>query len=198
MKKYAAALVSAVWVVAAAQAAPVKYEIDPEHTFPSIETDHLGGLSIWRGKFTKTSGQVMLDREAGTGSVDILIDASSIDFGHAELEQHVRDEEILNVAKYPQVTYKGKLTQFVDGAPQQVEGELTLKGVTRPVTLKITQFLCKPHPFAKKEACGADATATINRSDFGVDYGKDIGFKQDVKLLISIEAIRADSPTPAG
>ena len=173
-------------------AAPVTYEIEPNHTAPAFETDHMGGLSIIRGKFTKSSGKIVLDKAAGTGTVDIVIDTNSIDFGHAKLEEHVRKAEMLDVAKYPTATYQGKLVNFKNGAPTEVQGTLTLHGVTKPVTLKINQFLCKPHPMMKKEACGADASATINRADFGIDYGKQYGFKQDVKLLISVEAVRAD------
>jgi polyisoprenoid-binding protein YceI len=174
-----------------ALAAPATYEIDPNHTAPSFETDHMGGLSVWRGKFSKTSGRIVLDREAGTGTVEIVIDASSVDFGHAKLEEHVRGPDMLDVARFPTATYRGKLAGFKDGAPTEVQGELTLHGVTKPVTLKLNQFLCKPHPIAGKEVCGADATGHFNRSDFGIAYGKDYGFQQDVKLLISVEALRA-------
>lgn len=179
-------------LMGAATAAPVTYQVDPNHTAPAFEADHMGGLSVWRGKFSRSSGKIVLDKEAGTGTVDITIDASSIDFGHEKLEQHVRSPEMLDVEKFPSAAYKGRLARFKDGAPTEVNGELTLHGVTRPVTLKISQFLCKKHPMSGKEVCGADASATIDRSAFGVDFGKAYGFKQDVKLLISVEAIRAD------
>jgi len=174
-----------------ALAAPVTYQVEPNHTFPAFETDHFGGLSIIRGKFDKTSGTVVLDKEAGTGTVDITVDTDSIDFGHEKLEKHVKTAEMLDVAKYPTATYQGKLVKFKNGAPTEVEGTLTLHGVTKPVSLKINQFLCKMHPMLKKEDCGADAVGFFKRDDFGIDYGKAMGFKQDVKLLISIEAIRA-------
>lgn len=179
-------------VASGAVAAPVSYEVDPNHTYPAFETDHMGGLSIIRGKFDKTSGKLVLDQQAGTGEVDIVIDTSSIDLGHEKLETHVKTAEMLDVEKYPTATYQGKLAAFKNGAPREVHGTLTLHGVTQPVNLKINQFLCKLQPMLKKEVCGADASATINRADFGIDYGKQYGFKQDVKLLISIEAIRAD------
>jgi polyisoprenoid-binding protein YceI len=172
-------------------AAPARYEIDPNHTFPAFEADHLGGLSIWRGKITQTAGNIVLDREAGTGTVDITMQMSSIDFGHQKLEEHARKAEIFDVEKFPTATYKGRLVKFQGGSPTTVEGELTLHGVTKPVTLKINQFLCKKHPMNGKDVCGADASATIDRSAFGVDFGQKYGFKQDVKLLISVEAVRA-------
>jgi polyisoprenoid-binding protein YceI len=175
-----------------ALAAPATYDIDPNHTAPSFETDHLGGLSVIRGKFAKTAGSVVLDKEAGVGTVNIVIDTASIDFAHPKLEEHVRKAEMLDIKKYPTATYKGMLTGFKSGAPTEVQGTLTLHGVAKPVNLKINRFLCKPHPMMKKEVCGADASGTFNRADFGIDYGKAMGFKQDVKLLISIEAIRAN------
>lgn len=178
--------------VGTALAAPATYKIDPNHTAPAFEADHMGGLSILRGKFSKSSGTVVLDKEAGSGTVDLIIDTTSIDFGHEKLEQHVRSPEMFDVEKFPTATYKGKLVKFKNGAPTEVEGELTLHGVTKPVTLKINQFLCKKHPMNGKEVCGADASATIDRSAFGIDYGKAYGFRQDVKLLISVEAQRAD------
>lgn len=175
-----------------AVAAPVKYDIDPGHTYPSFEADHMGGLSILRGKFNSSSGTVTLDKEAKTGTVEITVDMSSIDFGHDKLNEHAKNPDMFDVAKYPTATYKGKLTKFNGDAPTEVEGELTMHGVTKPVTLKINQFLCKKHPMIGKEVCGADAEATINRADFGVDYGKQFGFKMDTKLRIEVEAIRAD------
>jgi polyisoprenoid-binding protein YceI len=172
-------------------AAPVNYNIDPEHTYPSFEADHMG-LSIWRGRFNKTSGKVTLDKAAGTGTVDITIETASIDFGHAKLSEYVVGPDQLDAANYPTTTYKGKLGRFVDRAPTRVTGELTLHGVTRPVALKINSFKCIPHPLFKRELCGADAFGTFKRSDFGMDYGKEYGFKPDVTLRIQVEALRTE------
>lgn len=178
---------------ACAVAAPVKYTIDSNHTYPSFQTDHFGGLSTFRGKFNSTSGTVVLDREAGSGTLDVTIDAASIDLGHDKLNDHVKsDATMLDVKKFPTATYTGKLTKFVNGAPTEVDGTLTLRDVSKPVTLKIDHFVCKPHPMQKKEVCGASATGTINRADFGVVYGKDYGFKMDTMLEIQVEALKAD------
>jgi polyisoprenoid-binding protein YceI len=176
-----------------AVAAPVTYNVDPEHTYPSFEADHFGGMSVWRGKFNQNSGTIVLDREARTGTVDITIDTGSIDFGIEKLKTHVtsNDPQMLDVAKYPTATYKGKLVKFKDGAPTEVEGALTLHGVTKPVTLTIRSFKCMTHPMKKKEFCGADAVGTINRKDFGVSWGESFGFKMDVKLAIQVEAVNA-------
>jgi polyisoprenoid-binding protein YceI len=175
-----------------AMAAPVTYNLDPAHTYPSFAADHMGGLSVWRGKFTKSSGTVVLDREAKTGTVDVKIETASIDYGYEKMNEHAKGPEIFDVAKFPTATYKGKLAKFNGDTPTEVQGELTLHGVTKPVTLHIDQFLCKPHPMLKREVCGADASATIKRSDFGVSYGEAYGFNMDVKLQIQVEGLKAE------
>ncbi|HUI62861.1 MAG TPA: YceI family protein [Steroidobacteraceae bacterium] len=178
-------------IAGTALAAPVTYEIDPNHTYPSFEADHFGGLSVWRGKFDRTSGRIVFDKEKNTGTVDITIDATSIDFGMPKLNEHAKSPDMFDVARFPTALYKGTLTRFKDGAPMEVQGELTLHGVTKPVTLTINSFKCIINPMLKKEVCGADASTTFNRSDFGVSYGEKLGFKQEVKLAIQVEALRA-------
>ena len=174
-------------------AAPVTYKVDPEHTFPSFEADHFGGVSIWRGKFNATSGTIVFDREAQAGTVDVTIETKSIDLGHEKLYSHLTsaDAGMLDVAKYPTATYKGKLAKFKDGAPTEVQGELTLHGVTKPVTLTINSFKCMMHPMKKVEVCGADAAGTINREDFGINWGKAFGFRMETKLAIQVEGLKA-------
>jgi polyisoprenoid-binding protein YceI len=189
-----AALVAALGLVAgSALAAPVTYNVDPAHTYPSFAADHFGGLSVWRGKFDRSSGTIVLDTAAGTGTVDITVDASSIDFGLQKLNEHAKSAELFDVQKYPTATYKGTLTNFKNGAPTQVRGELTLHGVTRPLNLTIDQFTCRTMPpsMGGKQRCGADASATFNRSDFGIDFGEKYGFKMWVKLQIQVEATPA-------
>jgi polyisoprenoid-binding protein YceI len=190
--KYALPVAMLALVTGSALAAPATYNVDPNHTHPSFEADHFGGLSVWRGLFNKTSGTITLDKDKASGTVDITVDAASINFGVPKLDEHVTSAEMLDVAKYPTATYKGKLAKFKDGAPTEVDGQFTLHGVTKPLTLKINSFKCMPNPMTKKEVCGADASATFNRSDYGVSYGDKYGFKMDVKLQIQVEAIRAD------
>lgn len=175
-----------------AVAAPATYTIDPSHTYPAFEADHFGGLSIWRGKFNSSSGKVVFDQAAKSGSVEITIDMKSIDFGHDKMNEHALSADMFDVAKFPTATFKGQLAAFNGNSPTEVRGTLTMRGVTKPVTLKVNSFLCKENPMSKKETCGADASATINRADFGVDYGKALGFKMDTKLLITVEAIKAN------
>lgn len=178
-----------------ASAAPATYAIDSNHTYPSFEADHFGGLSVWRGKFNKTTGTVTLDKAAGTGSVDVVVDMASADFGNDKLNEGAQGTELFETAKYPQAIYKGKLEGFVHGAPTRVVGDLTLHGVTKPVALQILSFKCIPDPdptAAKRERCGADAVATFKRDAFGMTSGKDYGFKMDVTLRIQVEAIKTE------
>ena len=175
-----------------AGAAPVTYNIDPMHTFPSFEADHLAGLSVWRGKFNKSSGKITMDKAAGTGTVDVVVDTASVNYGLPLMDEKARSAELLDATKYPTATYKGKLDGFVNGAPSKIVGELTLHGVTRPVELKILSFKCMPHPMFKRELCGADALTTIKRDEFGIDAGKPYGFSMDVTLRIQVEAIAAE------
>ena len=182
------ALLAAVFATGTTFASEI-YKIEPNHTYPSFEADHFGGLSNWRGKFDKTEGSIVVDRAAKTGTVDITIDANSLDFGHAKMNEHAKGPDMFDVAKYPNATYKGKIV-FKGDAPATVDGELTLHGVTKPVTLHINSFKCIQHPMLKREVCGADASATFNRADFGVDYGVKMGFKPEVKLAIQVEAVK--------
>lgn len=195
--RFAAAMLAAVagFAMTSTLAAPVTYRVDPDHTYPSFEADHLGGLSTWRGKFNASSGTVVMDREAGTGTLEVRIDTASVDFGHDKMNEHARSADIFDVASFPVATYTGRLAKFVDGAPTEVHGEMTLKGVTKPLVLQIDRFVCKPHPMLKKDACGANATAAFDRDAFGVDYGKAYGFDMQTLLRIQVEAIRADAPS---
>lgn len=171
-------------------AEPVTYVIDPAHTHPGLEADHFGGLSVWRGLFKTTTGTITLDKSASTGTVDVTIDAASVEFGDDKLNKHVTGPDFFDAAKFPTATYKGKLGDFKNGAPTTVTGDLTLHGVTKPVVLKIDSFKCMTNPMSKKDVCGADAQATINRTDFGVSYGIQFGFKPEVLLRIQVEAIK--------
>lgn len=167
------------------------YTIDPSHTYPSFEADHMG-VSIFRGKFTKTSGTVNLDRAAKTGTMEITVDTSSIDFGHAKLNEHAKGADMFDVTKYPTAIYKGTAIKFDGDKPVSVEGTLTLHGVTKPLTLVINKFNCIQHPMLKREVCGGDASASFNRADFGIDYGAKYGFSMETKLAIQVEAIKSN------
>ena len=168
-------------------AEPLTYIVDSAHTFPAFEADHQGGLSLWRGKINKTTGVVIFDKEAESGSVSVEMDMNSIDFGFDPMNFSATDH-IIFAEDFPTATYTGELADFVDGAPTKVEGTLTLLGVSRDLDLDIHRFLCKPHFNHGREVCGADASTTFNRGDYGVDYALDTGFLPEVTLRISIEA----------
>ncbi|MED5619088.1 YceI family protein [Ideonella sp. BN130291] len=179
-----------------AWAAPVTYKIDPAHTFPSFEADHMG-ISVWRGKLNKSAGSVTLDKEAGTGQVDVSVDLASIDFGQDALSAWARGKDFFDVKKHPKARFKGALQGFANGAPTQAVGELTLHGVTRPMTLKINSFKCIPHPLFKRELCGADAEGSFQRDEFGLAAGKEYGFNMAVGLRIQVEAVAEAAASPA-
>jgi polyisoprenoid-binding protein YceI len=181
-------------LAAGALAAPVTYVLDPNHTYPSFAADHFGGLSVWRGKFTKTTGNVVYDKAAKSGSISVTVDMTSVDFGNAKLNEHATSAEIFDAAKFPTATFTGKFSQFSGATPTEAQGTLTLHGVSKPLKLTINSFLCKPNPMSKKEVCGADASATFNRSDFGINFGDKYGFKMAVDLEIQVEGSPASAP----
>ena len=173
----------------------VLYDIDPMHTYPSFEADHMG-MDLWRGKLNKSSGKVVLDKSDGTGSVDLTIDLASIDFGLDELHAWAVGPKFFDVEHFGSTaTYKGKLSGFNAGGSPKVTGSLTLHGVTKPVDLKVNIFKCQPHPLTHRDWCGADAYATFNREDFGLSEGKEWGFDMNVTLRIQVEAnLHVDQP----
>ena len=169
-------------------AAADSYTVDPGHTYPGFEINHLG-FSTMRGTFDTSSGKVTLDPAGNGGSIEITIDAASIDTGHAKRDEHLRSEEFFNVARFPTLTYKANRLKYDGDKLVGADGELTLLGVTRPVSLTVTSFNCGTHPINKKPACGANATASIKRSDFGMTtYVPAVG--DEVKISIEVEAFK--------
>jgi polyisoprenoid-binding protein YceI len=182
-------MIAVLAAAAASSAFATTYNIDPSHTYPSFEADHKG-LSVLRGKFNKTSGTIELDRVKKSGSMEVTIDATSLDFGHDKLNAHANSPDIFDTAKYPTAVYKGKSFTFQGDTPVGVEGELTLHGVTKPLALKINKFKCVMNEQMKREVCGADAYAEFKRSDFGINYALP-AFAPEVVLRIQVEAIAA-------
>ena len=183
---FAAALISA--AIAAPAAAADSYTVDPAHTFPNFEVNHFG-FSVMHGRFGATTGKITLDPAGQSGSLEITIDATSIDTGHAKRDAHLKSEEFFNVAKFPTLSYKATKLKFSGDKLVGADGELTMLGVTKPVPLTITAFNCAPHPMTKKPMCGANATASLKRSDFGLKaYVPNIG--DDIKISIEVEAAK--------
>jgi polyisoprenoid-binding protein YceI len=190
MKKLALvpAFALATLLAPAVHAAPETFVIDGTHTFPRFEYSHFG-YSRQANRFDRTSGTVTLDRAAQSGTVDVVIDATSVSTGYAVFDQHLRGEDFFDVAKHPNITFKSESMKFDGDKLKQVEGVLTIKGIAKPVTLEVNSFHCMPHPMRKKDACGANATAQIKRSDFNM--GKHVPHVSDeVVLSIPIEAIK--------
>ena len=167
------------------------YTLMPSHTYPSFEADHWGGLSVWRGKFTKTSGTVMLDREAKTGTLEVIIETASVDVGHPGMNGVLVSSRILDAQQYPRIIYRGTSMRFEGDHPVEVVGELTLNGVTKPLNLRIETFKCMEDHIYKREVCGVNALASFNRADFGVNVNLDLGFKPEIKLAIQAEALKS-------
>ncbi|WP_109484124.1 YceI family protein [Paraburkholderia sp. C35] len=166
------------------------YQLDPTHTYPSFEADHMGGVSTWRGKFTKSSGTVTLDRAAKTGTVEVTVDTSSIQTGNTKLDDHLRSGDFFDVAKFPTAVYKGTAIKFDGDTPVAVDGSLTMHGVTKPLALKIDSFKCIQHPVLKREVCGVEAEGEFNRADYGLDFGAKYGFSMKTVLHIQAEGIK--------
>ncbi|MDZ4251298.1 MAG: YceI family protein [Sulfuritalea sp.] len=173
---------------AAALAAPETFNIDPGHTLPRFEYNHLG-YSFQQHRFDKTSGKIVLDRAAKTGSVDVTIDAKSVNTGFALFNGHIQGEDFFNTEKYPSISFKSTRVKFDGDKPVAVDGDLTIKGVTKPVTLVVTNFHAMPHPMLKKDAIGANAVTKVKRSDFNMS--KNVPYVSDeVSLSIAVEAVK--------
>ena len=185
-----AALALALVIPLSALAAEETYVIEPVHSQPNFEVQHMGGFSTQRGSFGKVSGKVVLDRATRKGSVDVIIDTSSIRTISEKLDTNMKGEDFFNVAKYPTMTFKSSNLVFDGDKLVTIDGELTMLGVAKPVSLKVTSFLCGEHPFNKKPMCGAEATTTIKRSEWGMKSGIPKSSSDDVKLTLPIEAYR--------
>lgn len=162
--------------------------VDPNHTFPAFEIGHFG-FSFQRGRFNKSTGTITLDTAARRGSADIAIDTGSVSTGHAKLEEHLRSEDFFNTAKYPQMTFKSNSFAFDGEKLKSAAGDLTINGISRPVTLVAGHFNCAPHPMTKKKVCGAELTTSIKRSDFGINAYLP-ALADDVMLRINVEAVK--------
>jgi polyisoprenoid-binding protein YceI len=190
MKKMSQLVSALIFTVtaSAAFAAPETYVVDGSHTYPRFSYSHLG-FSTQLSRFNTTTGKVVFDKAAKTGSVDIEIDAKSIDTGSTLFNQHIQGEDFLDTAKYPKAMFKSTNVVFEGDKPAKIEGNLTIKGVTKPVTLTVTSFQAMPHPMQKKDAIGANAYTTIKRSEFNTGkYAPNVG--DEVRIDIAIEAIK--------
>lgn len=169
-------------------AAPVTYTVDPAHTFPYFEISHLG-FSTQRGRFNSTTGKIIFDQENKTGAVKITIDAASIDTAHQKRDDHLRSPDFLNAAEFPEITYESNDVAVHDDGRATVRGMLTIMGVSRPVTLEVDHIKCGVNPMNKKELCGFNATATLRRSEFGVNYALP-AIGDEIRVSLAVEAYK--------
>jgi polyisoprenoid-binding protein YceI len=188
LTRLTAALILATVAAAPALAAPETFAVDSTHTFPRFSYNHLG-YSIQMSRFDKATGTVTLDKAAKAAAVDIVIDTKSVNTGSATFNEHIQGEDYLDTAKYPTATFKSTKVNFEGDKPASIEGNLTLKGITKPVTLTVTSFHAMPHPMLKKDAIGANATTKVKRTDFNM--GKNAPYVGDeVTIDIAIEAVK--------
>jgi polyisoprenoid-binding protein YceI len=185
---FAAATV-AVLTLGTAQAETATYAIDPTHTYATFEIGHFG-TSTNRGRFDKKEGTVQLDRAAKTGKVEITLDMKSINTGAAGFDKHLQSPDLFDAATYPTAKFVGDAFTFNGDKVTEVAGTLTLLGKTQPVVLKASQFNCYTSPMIKREVCGGDFEATIDRTQWGMNYGIIYGFPKAVRLVVQVEAIK--------
>jgi polyisoprenoid-binding protein YceI len=188
-------LVAAALLPVAAVAAPETYTLDPTHTIPYFSVQHFG-MSTVRGHFERTSGKVVLDRAAKTGSIEVKIPTATITTGDSKRtdgarsrDEHLRNADFFNSAEFPDMVFKSTKLNFDGDKVASIDGNLTLVGVTKPVSLKVTHFNCGQNPMSKKDMCGADLEGSIKRSDFGIKYAVP-AVSDEVKLFIAVEGYK--------
>ena len=172
-----------------AQANAGTYALDPTHTFVTFEIGHFG-TSTNRGRFDKKTGSAQFDRAGKSGKIDVTIDTTSINTGVAPFDKHLQSKDFFNVAEHPTAKFVSEKFSFSGDKVSEVAGQLTLLGKTQPVTLKATNFNCYENPMLKREVCGGDFETTIQRSNFGMDWGLKMGFPDNVRLVVQVEAIK--------
>ncbi|MET4579138.1 YceI family protein [Ottowia thiooxydans] len=181
------AILAAVGAVLPAQAAD--YVTEPTHTSAIFEITHFGA-GINRARFDKEEGKIKYDPVAKTGQVELTIDASSISTGVPPFDGHLKGEQMFNVAKYPTIKFVSTKFHFDGDKVSQVDGQLTIKDKTHPITLKATQFACYQSPMVKREVCGGNFEGMIDRTQWGMDYGLNMVAGKEVKLIATVEAIK--------
>jgi polyisoprenoid-binding protein YceI len=190
MRKSLVTLAAVATLLAGASAAQAAdYAMDPTHTFVTFEIGHFGTTTN-RGRFDKKEGTVQFDRAAKSGKVSITIDATSVNTGTAAFNQHLQSADLFDAAKYPTIKFTSDKFVFSGDKVSEIVGSLTLLGKTQPVTLKANQFNCYENPMIKRETCGGDFEATIDRTAFGMAYGVDWGFPKNVRLIVQVEAVK--------
>jgi polyisoprenoid-binding protein YceI len=185
--KRLALLTALVAFTASVQAAPETYVIDNSQTVANFSFSYLG-MSNKTHKFDKTSGKVVFDHAAKTGSAEVTIDAASINTGIALFNSQMQSADFFDAANYPVITFKSS-NMSLDGEQMSLTGDLTIKGVTKPVTLAVTRFKCNSGAALQSDVCLANATVTIKRSEFNMGKYAFLA-SNDVTLSLTIGAVR--------
>jgi len=179
----------------AVSAAPENYTMDPTHTYPNFSVDHLGVSTIW-GRFGKTTGKFMIDHAAKKASLELTVETASIDTGDnvrgnrpRARDEHLRTADFFNVQEFPTMTFKSTNVKFAGENPSEIDGQLTLLGVTKPLVLKVERWVCKENPMSKKPMCGGNASGSFKRSDFGMKFGLP-AIGDEVKLFVEVEGYK--------
>jgi polyisoprenoid-binding protein YceI len=179
----------------AVSAAPENYTMDPTHTYPNFSVDHLGVSTIW-GRFGKTTGKFMIDHAAKKASLELTVETASIDTGDnvrgnrpRARDEHLRTADFFNVQEFPSMTFKSANVKFAGENPAEIDGQLTLLGVTKPLVLKVERWVCKENPMSKKPMCGGNASGSFKRSDFGMKFGLP-AIGDEVKLFVEVEGYK--------
>lgn len=181
-------LIGLMLISGAALAAPETYVIDTNHSKPRFSYNHFG-YSTQMSRFDKTSGKIVIDKAAKQGSMNVTIDATSVNTGYALFNEHIQGEDFFDTSKYPTATFTSNKLNFKEDKISSIDGMLTIKGISKPVTLAVTSFMCMPHPMVKRDACGANATVVVKRSDFNM--GKHVPYVGDeVTIDIPVEAVK--------
>ena len=185
----ASALTATMITAPLSQAAPVGYDIDMSHTNVLFDVNHLG-LSTMIGRFGDVAGTLMFDEDnIENSTVSVTVQTASINTFHEKRDDHLRSPDFFNTLEFPEMTFNSTSVTKLDANTAQLKGELTLLGVTKPVTLDLTVNKVGPHPFNKKQVAGFTATGTIKRSDFGMKYGAPM-IGDDIALRLELEGIR--------
>jgi polyisoprenoid-binding protein YceI len=182
-------LIAAALLAAGLSAQAQTYAIDPTHTFVNFEALHYG-TSTLRGRFDRKEGSVTIDRAARSGKAEITIDMGSVSTGVGPLDGHLKSKDFFNVAEHASARFVGDRFTFDGNKLSAVTGTLTMLGRTAPVTLTATNFNCYENPMLKREVCGGDFTTTIQRSQWGMDYGIAVGIPDSIRLVVQIEGVR--------
>ena len=197
MSRRLAACLAAAALPLSADAAPENYVIDPYHTYPYFEVEHVG-MSWVRGRFEKTTGKFTLDAAAKAGTVELTVQTATISTGDNERgergrarDEHLRTPDFFNAVEFPTMTFRGNATKWNGDAPAEIQGQLTLLGVTKPLTLTVLNWKCGPDPRTqgKRYMCGANATGSFKRSEFGMKFGIP-GVSDEVRLWVGLEGFR--------